>query len=270
LAYADVSISFAGATDIARETADVVLMEDDLRGLIMAVKCARQAMDIITQNTLIVAVPNLGALISGIFFALDPILAVVINNGTAILAELNGLRPLIGPGDAPTLGHTLSPAEIAEEDKRLQEDHASTHNSHHAAPVGNAIDVEVVLVPESPADSTTSNGAVTSVAAEPNHHGFGLEAALEAELSVQPQNNLVPLKQGDLAKRLGLPTQALTHHRVKPEFIEWSMMKDPEGIAWIYEPLSKFFCPTAPLGEESQAPAVGQNSHPKTLAAVNK
>ncbi|MBC7515260.1 MAG: heavy metal translocating P-type ATPase, partial [Alkalinema sp. FL-bin-369] len=34
LAYADVSISFAGATDIARETADVVLMEDDLRSLI--------------------------------------------------------------------------------------------------------------------------------------------------------------------------------------------------------------------------------------------
>ena len=46
LAYADVSISFAGATDIARETADVVLMEDDLRGLIHAIRIARQAMDI--------------------------------------------------------------------------------------------------------------------------------------------------------------------------------------------------------------------------------
>lgn len=127
LAYADVSISFAGATDIARETADVVLMEDDLRGLIMAIKCARQAMDIIWQNTAIVAVPNLGALLFGIFLALDPLLAVVINNGTAILAELNGLRPLIGPGDVTPLGHKLSAAEIAEEEARLHQHQPASH-----------------------------------------------------------------------------------------------------------------------------------------------
>ncbi len=96
LAYADVSISFAGATDIARETADVVLMEDDLRSLIHAIHIAKQAMDIIWQNTAIVAVPNVAALISGIIFALDPVVAIAINNGTAILAELNGLRPLLG------------------------------------------------------------------------------------------------------------------------------------------------------------------------------
>ena len=95
LAYADVSISFAGATDIARETADVVLMEDDLRSLILAIKVARQAMDIIWQNTAIVAVPNLGAMLGGVLFALDPVLAILINNGTAIIAELNGLRPLL-------------------------------------------------------------------------------------------------------------------------------------------------------------------------------
>ncbi len=98
LAYADVSISFAGATDIARETADVVLMEDDLRGLTHAVHIAKQAMEIIWQNTAIVAVPNLTALVVGVLFALDPVMAVVINNGTAILAELNGLRPLLGTG----------------------------------------------------------------------------------------------------------------------------------------------------------------------------
>lgn len=98
LAYADVSISFAEATDIARETANVVLMENDLLGLIQAIHIARQAMEIIWQNTAIVAIPNVGALISGIIFALDPILAVLINNGTAILAELNGLRPLLGTG----------------------------------------------------------------------------------------------------------------------------------------------------------------------------
>ena len=103
LAYADVSISFAGATDVARETADVVLMENDLRSLIHAIHIAKQAVEIIWQNTAIVAVPNIAALISGIVFALDPVVAVVINNGTAILAELNGLRPLLGTGNQTPL-----------------------------------------------------------------------------------------------------------------------------------------------------------------------
>jgi Cu2+-exporting ATPase len=202
LAYADVSVSFAGATDIARETADVVLMEDDLRGLIMAVKCARQAMDIIWQNTAIVAFPNLGALLSGIFFALDPVLAVVINNGTAILAELNGLRPLIGPGDVPTLGHHLTAEQIAEEEQRLHE---------HAA-------------------VATVNGAATSVSPT-----TGKAAA--SDLPVHSGS----LRQADLAKRLGVATQALTSQRLKSDFTDWSQSKDPEGMAWFYEPATKWF-----------------------------
>ena len=118
LAYADVSISFAGASDIARETADVVLMEDDLRGLILAVKVARQAMDIIWQNTAIVAVPNLGAMLGGVLFALDPVLAIIINNGTAILAELNGLRPLLSANQTlPAL--VASPPEPTGLDRSL-------------------------------------------------------------------------------------------------------------------------------------------------------
>ncbi len=96
LAYADVSISFAGATDIARETADIVLMEDDLQSLVQAIHIAREAMDIIQQNISIVAIPNVGAIMVGIIFAIDPVLAILINNGSAILAELNGLRPLLG------------------------------------------------------------------------------------------------------------------------------------------------------------------------------
>jgi len=97
LAYADVSISFAGATDIARETADVVLMTNDLRGLLTAIRISQQAMEIIQENISIVAIPNIAALIAGIFYALDPILAIMINNGSAIVAELNGLRPLSNP-----------------------------------------------------------------------------------------------------------------------------------------------------------------------------
>ena len=96
LAYADVSISFAAGSDIARETADVVLMDNDLSGLTHAIEISKQVMDIIYQNALIVGIPNFGALAVGVLFALDPILAIIINNGSAILAGLNGLRPALG------------------------------------------------------------------------------------------------------------------------------------------------------------------------------
>jgi len=101
LAHADVSISFASATDMARETADIVLMDDNIASLIMAIRVAKQTMDVVWQNTAVVAVPNLGAMLFGVFFILDPVLAVAINNGSAILAELNGLRPLLGPDNVP-------------------------------------------------------------------------------------------------------------------------------------------------------------------------
>lgn len=96
LAYADISLSFAAGSDIARETADIVLMDDDLSGLPHAIAISKEVMEIIYQNAFIVAVPNLGALVMGVLFALDPIMAIIINNGSAILAGLNGLRPALG------------------------------------------------------------------------------------------------------------------------------------------------------------------------------
>ncbi|BAU06031.1 heavy metal translocating P-type ATPase [Fischerella sp. NIES-3754] len=255
LAYADVSISFAGATDIARETADVVLMEDDLRGLIMAIKCARQAMDIIWQNTAIVAIPNLGALLSGIFFALDPILAVVINNGTAILAELNGLRPLMGPGDVTPLGHTLSAAEIAEQENRL---HQHQPTSNQVLPTYD-VQIEEVLVSsqlqsEVKDKLTSTNGHSNHENGNGNGHKENTAITLNGTNSFQvnsqtttdkaaksSENKTVKLKQSELAKRLGLSPQALTRHRSRPGFIEWSRIQDPEGVAWVYEPTTKYF-----------------------------
>jgi P-type E1-E2 ATPase len=101
LAHADVSISFAGGSDLARETADVVLMDDDLRGLTQAIDIAKQAMEIVYQNTALVAIPNISVVLAGILFALDPILGVVISNGSAILAELNSFRPLFDVKKTP-------------------------------------------------------------------------------------------------------------------------------------------------------------------------
>ncbi len=101
LAHADVSISFASSPDMARETADVLLLEEDLRGLIQAIAIAKRAMDIIYQNTAIVAVPNISVVLAGIVFALDPVLGVIISNGSMLMAELNSFRPLFDPGQDP-------------------------------------------------------------------------------------------------------------------------------------------------------------------------
>ncbi len=94
LAYADVSVSFQSATDVARETADVVLMEDDLRGLPIAFSTATQAVDLIRQNIAIVGGVNLGAMAVTTATGLRPITAAVLHNGSTVVAALNGLRPL--------------------------------------------------------------------------------------------------------------------------------------------------------------------------------
>ncbi|HEY3190973.1 MAG TPA: heavy metal translocating P-type ATPase [Solirubrobacteraceae bacterium] len=101
LAYADVSVSFGGATDVARETADVVLTDDDLRGIPEAVATARQAMGIIRQNIQIITGMNVGALALALPGAIGPASAAVIHNGSTIVAGANGLRPLAGRGDRP-------------------------------------------------------------------------------------------------------------------------------------------------------------------------
>lgn len=112
LAHANVSISIASSSDMARETADIVLLDDDLRDLSHAITIAQRAMDIIYQNTILVAVPNISVVLAGIIIALDPILGVIISNGSMILAEVNSIRPLFDPGQDPFLHlESSKPAE---------------------------------------------------------------------------------------------------------------------------------------------------------------
>jgi Cu2+-exporting ATPase len=95
LAYADVSVSFGNGSDIARETADVVLMQNDLYGLLTAIEIAHQTKRLIQQNTGIVAIPNLAALAIAVCFGLNPLAATIVNNGSTIVAAVNGLRPIL-------------------------------------------------------------------------------------------------------------------------------------------------------------------------------
>jgi Cu2+-exporting ATPase len=95
LAYADVSISFQDGSEVARETADVVLMNNDLSSILEAIAIARETKNLIEQNTLLVVGPNLVALGLASTVGLNPLLATGVHNGTAIAAGLNSLRPLV-------------------------------------------------------------------------------------------------------------------------------------------------------------------------------
>ncbi|WP_449418184.1 heavy metal translocating P-type ATPase [Phormidium nigroviride] len=95
LAYADVSVSFEQGSDIARETADVVLMNNHLMDLLEVIAIARQTRDLIDQNTTLVVAPNLIALGLATTVGLNPLVATAIHNGSAIAAGINSLRPLV-------------------------------------------------------------------------------------------------------------------------------------------------------------------------------
>jgi Zn2+/Cd2+-exporting ATPase len=94
-ALAASSVGFAmgaAGTDVALETADVALMQDDLPKLAEAVRLSRSAEGIIKQNVVV------SIAIKGLFVLLAPFglvalwLAVLADMGTSIAVTLNGLR----------------------------------------------------------------------------------------------------------------------------------------------------------------------------------
>ncbi|MBS2008477.1 MAG: heavy metal translocating P-type ATPase [Cyanobacteria bacterium SZAS TMP-1] len=95
LAHADVAISLHGGTDIAREKASVVLTDDNLTRLPQAIDLARSSLALVHQSISIVTLPNAIGLGLATFGSIGPAMATALNNGSAIVAGLNSLRPLL-------------------------------------------------------------------------------------------------------------------------------------------------------------------------------
>lgn len=95
LATADIGIAMGGAgTDVAIETADLVLMSDDLHKIPFAIGLARQARKVVWQN-LTFAMAVIVLLVASAFGAdLALPLGVVGHEGSTVLVVLNGLRLL--------------------------------------------------------------------------------------------------------------------------------------------------------------------------------
>ena len=95
LAASDVGISFAGSTDVALETADVVLLDEGLARLEKAFQISDRAMVSVRENLALIVVPNAVAIGLGAFGFINPPVAAVINNGATIIAVLVGTIPLL-------------------------------------------------------------------------------------------------------------------------------------------------------------------------------
>ncbi len=98
LAAADLGVSLGGSgTDVALETADVVIVASDLRRLPYALRLARRTRGIIQQNLLFAFGTMAVLLITTLFVRLPLPLAVLCHEGSTLLVILNGVRLLRFP-----------------------------------------------------------------------------------------------------------------------------------------------------------------------------
>jgi Cd2+/Zn2+-exporting ATPase len=95
LATATVGIAMGGAgTDVALETADVVLMSDDLTRLSYAVRLSRRAGRVMRQNLVFASLVILSLITATFAINLPLPLGVVGHEGSTLIVVLNGLRLL--------------------------------------------------------------------------------------------------------------------------------------------------------------------------------
>jgi P-type E1-E2 ATPase len=101
LARADVGIAMGSGTDIARESADVVLISSDLHDLVATVRTARRARRIVLFNFAGTIAVDLVGMALAAFGFLSPILAAFIHVGSETAFILNSARLIPGRRTRP-------------------------------------------------------------------------------------------------------------------------------------------------------------------------
>jgi P-type E1-E2 ATPase len=95
LSYADIGISVKGGADIAKETAGVILLNENLLNIPKAFEISKQTIGLIKESYWIVGSFNVFAYAMAAFGLASPVLTTLISNGSAVVACLNGMKPMI-------------------------------------------------------------------------------------------------------------------------------------------------------------------------------
>lgn len=101
LAGADVSVAIASGTDLAKVSADLVLLGDALAPLVSGIEAARRTMRIIRQNLAWAVIYNLTAVPMAAMGLLQPWMAALGMSGSSLLVVLNAMRLLKGRSSSP-------------------------------------------------------------------------------------------------------------------------------------------------------------------------
>ena len=94
-----------------------------------------------------------------------------------------------------------------------------------------ATDSESSVAPATEAESTSSTATISK---------SDDSSTTEQSTAMDAAQSLI---QAELAKRLDLNSSTVGRRKSDPDFAEWSQSKDPEGVAWKYEPDTKLFVP---------------------------
>lgn len=90
------------------------------------------------------------------------------------------------------------------------------------------------LLPESPQSTEQSVAPIAESIATPS---------APSEVVEEAPSDSSSLIQSDLAKRLDVHSSTIYKRRDDADFSEWTKTRDPEGIAWAYDPDTRLFSP---------------------------
>lgn len=108
LAAADVSVSMKDSSDIAREVADITLLESDLSQLVTARILGQRLMERITENFNVIIGFNSALILLGVTNVITPNLSAILHNTSTILIAAASTRPCLPVTDNAAVALTVA------------------------------------------------------------------------------------------------------------------------------------------------------------------